>query len=104
MAVEERGRLRALLALSEDADGQSVALPGTGDLQADHKLVMRPTAEEFADPSVDRLIEALKTEITNGAVLAAEYREKLAQPLEKARLVQIDSTSVRAHQHAAATG
>ncbi|MFD8544696.1 TetR-like C-terminal domain-containing protein [Streptomyces sp. NPDC059649] len=91
MAVEERGRLRTLLALSEDADGQSVALPDTGDLQADLKLVMRATAEEFADPSFGRLIEALNTEIANGAVLAAEYRTKLAQTLEKVKKARLHS-------------
>ncbi|WP_326689899.1 MULTISPECIES: TetR/AcrR family transcriptional regulator [unclassified Streptomyces] len=81
----------ALLALSEDADGQSVALPDTGDLRADLKLVMRATAEEFADPSFDRLIRALNTEIANDAALAAEYREKLAQPLEEAKKARLRS-------------
>ncbi|MEI5520315.1 TetR-like C-terminal domain-containing protein [Streptomyces brasiliscabiei] len=81
----------ALLALSEDADGQSVALPDTGDLEADLKLVMRATAEEFADPSFDRLIRALNTEISNDAVLAAEYREKLARPLEEAKRARLRS-------------
>ncbi|GIG85412.1 TetR/AcrR family transcriptional regulator [Plantactinospora endophytica] len=81
----------ALLALSEDADGQSVALPDTGDLEADLKLVMRATAEEFTDPSFDRLIRALNTEIANDAALAIEYREKLAQPLEEAKKVRLRS-------------
>ncbi|MEU3186955.1 TetR/AcrR family transcriptional regulator [Streptomyces sp. NPDC006923] len=81
----------ALLALSEDADGQSVALPDTGDLAADLKLVMRATAEEFADPAFDRLIRALNTEIANDAALAAEYREKLAQPLEEAKRARLRS-------------
>ncbi|MEU1942364.1 TetR/AcrR family transcriptional regulator [Streptomyces sp. NPDC059474] len=81
----------ALLALSEDADGQSVALPDTGDLEADLKLVMRATAEEFATPAFDRLIRALNTEIANDAALAAEYREKLAQPLEAAKRARLRS-------------
>ncbi|MEU5381079.1 TetR/AcrR family transcriptional regulator [Streptomyces sp. NPDC005968] len=81
----------ALLALSQDEDGQSVALPDTGDLEADLKLVMRATAEEFADPAFDKLIRALTTEIANDAVLAAEYREKLAQPLEEAKRVRLRS-------------
>ncbi|MFJ9760939.1 TetR/AcrR family transcriptional regulator [Streptomyces sp. NPDC101149] len=80
----------ALLALSEDAD-QSVALPDTGDLEADLKLVMRATAEEFADPAFDRLIRAVNTEIANDASLAAEYREKLAQPLEEAKRARLRS-------------
>ncbi|MFI0779386.1 TetR/AcrR family transcriptional regulator [Streptomyces sp. NPDC021212] len=81
----------ALLALSEGAGGHSVALPDTGDLRADLKLVMRATAEEFADPSFDRLIRALNTEIANDATLAAEYREKLAQPLEEAKKARLRS-------------
>lgn len=81
----------ALLALSEDAEGQSVALPDTGDLRTDLKLVMRATAEEFADASFDRLIRALNTEIANDAALAAEYRAKLAQPLEEAKKARLRS-------------
>ncbi|MET8862833.1 TetR/AcrR family transcriptional regulator [Nonomuraea sp. NPDC004580] len=81
----------AFLALSEDADGQSIALPDTGDLEADLKLVMRATAEEFADPALDRLIRALNTEISNDAALAAEYREKLSQPLEEAKKARLRS-------------
>ncbi|MEU6459898.1 TetR/AcrR family transcriptional regulator [Streptomyces sp. NPDC047065] len=79
----------ALLALSEDADGQSVTLPDTGDLRADLGLVMRATAEEFADPSFDKLIRALNTEIVNDAALAAEYREKLAVPLDEAKKARL---------------
>ncbi|GAB1818255.1 TetR/AcrR family transcriptional regulator [Herbidospora sp. RD11066] len=81
----------AFLALSEDPDGQSVALPDTGDLEADLRLVLRATAEEFADPSFDRLIRALNTEISNDAALAAEYREKLALPLEEAKKARLRS-------------
>ena len=81
----------SLLALSEDADGQSVTLPDTGDLRADLGLVMRATAEEFADPSFDKLIRALNTEIANDAALAAEYREKLAGPLDEAKKTRLRS-------------
>ncbi|WP_121702778.1 TetR/AcrR family transcriptional regulator [Streptomyces sp. E5N298] len=81
----------ALLALSEDADGQSVTLPDTGDLRADLGLVMRATVEEFAGPSFDKLIRALNTEIANDPALAAEYREKLAGPLDEAKKVRLRS-------------
>ncbi|OMI86909.1 TetR family transcriptional regulator [Streptomyces sp. M1013] len=81
----------ALLALSEDAEGQSVTLPDTGDLRADLGLVMRATVEEFADPSFDKLIRALNTEIANDPALAAEYREKLAGPLDEAKKVRLRS-------------
>ncbi|CAM5274144.1 TetR/AcrR family transcriptional regulator [Streptomyces atroolivaceus] len=81
----------ALLALSEDADGQSVTLPDTGDLATDLKLVMRATAHEFSDPPFDKLIRALNTEIANDPALAAEYREKLAQPLDEAKKTRLRS-------------
>ncbi|MFB7089761.1 TetR/AcrR family transcriptional regulator [Streptomyces sp. NPDC056296] len=81
----------ALLDLSADADGQSVALPDTGDVEADLKLVLRATAQEFADPSFDRLIRALNTEISNDAALAAEYHEKLARPLDEAKKARLRS-------------
>ncbi|MBQ1095035.1 TetR/AcrR family transcriptional regulator [Streptomyces sp. b94] len=89
----------ALLALSEDADGQSVTLPDTGDLQADLKLVMRATAEEFADPSFDKLIRALNTEIANDAALAAEYREKLARPMDEAKKARLRSAQKAGQLH-----
>ncbi|MDQ0846893.1 TetR/AcrR family transcriptional regulator [Streptomyces sp. V1I6] len=81
----------ALLALSEDADGQSVTLPDTGDLATDLKLVMRATAHEFSEPTFDKLIRALNTEIANDAALAAEYREKLARPLDEAKKTRLRS-------------
>ncbi len=81
----------ALLALSEDVDGQSLTLPDTGDLEADLKLVMRATVEEFTHPPFDRLIRALNTEIANDAALAAEYRDKVAQPLEEAKRARLRS-------------
>ncbi|MFJ8907676.1 TetR-like C-terminal domain-containing protein [Streptomyces sp. NPDC102359] len=81
----------ALLALSEDADGQSVTLPDTGDLRADLVLVMRATVEEFADPSFDKLIRAVNTELTNDPTLAAEYREKLAGPRDEAKKARLRS-------------
>ncbi|MFE3517053.1 TetR/AcrR family transcriptional regulator [Streptomyces sp. NPDC059166] len=81
----------AVLELSEDADTSSLALPDTGDVSADLKLVMRATVEEFGDPSFDRLIRALNTEIANDAELAAEYREKLDRPLEEAKKARLRS-------------
>lgn len=85
----------ALLALSENAegqdDGQALALPDTGDVEADLKLVLRATAEEFSDPAFDRLIRALNTEIANDAALAAVYQEKLAGPLDEAKKARLRS-------------
>ncbi|MEU9606457.1 TetR/AcrR family transcriptional regulator [Streptomyces sp. NPDC048057] len=89
----------ALLALSEGADAGSVALPDTGDLEADLKLVMRATVEEFTDPAFDKLIRALNTEVAADAELAAEYREKLARPLEEAKKTRLRSAQGAGQLH-----
>jgi AcrR family transcriptional regulator len=81
----------AVLALSEATDGQPVTLPDTGHLEADLKHVMRATVRVFADPSFDRLIRALNTEIANDAALAAEYHERLALPLDEAKKARLRS-------------
>ncbi|MFE9127438.1 TetR-like C-terminal domain-containing protein [Streptomyces sp. NPDC007148] len=52
---------------------------------------MRATAEGVADPAFDKLIRALNPEIANDPVVAAEYRQKLAQPLEEAKRVRLRS-------------
>lgn len=80
----------AVLSLTEGQEGaDSVALPDTGDLEADLKLVLRATVDEFADPAYDRPLRALSIEITNDPALAALYAERLEGPmneLKKARL------------------
>ncbi|OMI84767.1 hypothetical protein BSZ07_36575 [Streptomyces sp. M1013] len=81
----------ALLALGEGADGQSVTLPDRGDLATDLKLVMRATARELSAPSFHKLTRALNTEIANDATPAAEYREKLARPLDEAKKKRLRS-------------
>ncbi|MGW0165893.1 TetR-like C-terminal domain-containing protein [Streptomyces sp. NPDC003343] len=52
---------------------------------------MRATAEGVADPAFDKLIRALNPEIANDPVVAAEYRQKLAQPLEEVKRVRLGS-------------
>ena len=52
----------AFLALAEDAEGVP-ALPDTGDLAADLKLVLRATVAELNDPRYDMPMRALTTEI-----------------------------------------
>ena len=61
----------AVLDLSE-AGGES-ALPDTGDLEADLKLVLRATVDEFNDPRHDRLLRALALEIAADPALAKLY-------------------------------
>ena len=77
----------AVLDLSE-AGGES-ALPDTGDLEADLKLVLRATVDEFNDPRQDRLLRALSIEVARDPELAKVYAERLDAPLherKKARL------------------
>jgi AcrR family transcriptional regulator len=71
----------AFLALSEGQDGQP-ALPDTGDLAADLKLVLRATVAELNDPRYDEPMRALTTEILHDPALAAAYAERLERPLK----------------------
>jgi AcrR family transcriptional regulator len=71
----------AFLALSEGQDGQP-ALPDTGDLEVDLKLVLRATIAELNDPRYDEPMRALTTEILHDPALAAAYAERLERPLK----------------------
>ncbi|WP_433414170.1 TetR/AcrR family transcriptional regulator [Microtetraspora malaysiensis] len=88
----------SFLALSESEEGMS--LPDTGDLEADLKIVMRATVAEFADPAFEAPIRALNTEIIGDSALAAQYREKLAGPVDEAKKERLRSAQ-RAGQLAA---
>ncbi|MFB4317674.1 TetR/AcrR family transcriptional regulator [Actinomadura sp. 21ATH] len=79
----------AFLALSDGGEG--IALPDTGDIEADLKAVMRATAAEFADADFERPIRALNAEIVNDPDLAAQYREKLARPVDDAKKARLRS-------------
>ena len=74
--------LDALLALSEDQDGELPALPDTGDLEADLKLVLRATVEELNDPRYDAPMRALaRRDRRTTASSPALYAERLDAPL-----------------------
>jgi AcrR family transcriptional regulator len=78
----------AFLALSEGQDGEA-ALPDSGDLEADLKLVLRATCAELNDPRYDEPMRALTAAILHDPALAAEYAERLDGPmraLKRARL------------------
>ncbi|MFQ6396318.1 TetR/AcrR family transcriptional regulator [Nocardia sp. KC 131] len=81
----------SFLALSADVDGQGMALPDTGDIESDLKLVMRATVTEFADPDFERPIRALNTEIINDPDLATQFHEKLARPVDEAKKARLRS-------------
>ncbi|GAA3677094.1 TetR/AcrR family transcriptional regulator [Nonomuraea antimicrobica] len=90
----------SFLALSEAGRQEEMMLPDTGDIEADLKLVMRATVTEFADPDFEAPIRALNAEIINDPDLAAQYREKLAGPVEEAKKARLCSAQ-RAGQIAA---
>ncbi|GIJ75871.1 DNA-binding transcriptional regulator, AcrR family [Micromonospora phaseoli] len=79
----------AFLALSEGADG--VVLPDTGDIEADLKEVLRATVAEFADPVFEAPIRALNMEVAGDPELAAQYRERLAAPVDEAKKERLRS-------------
>ena len=73
--------LDALLALSQGGEGTVEALPDSGDLAADLKLVMRATVAQLANPRYDAPMRALATEILHDPALHAQWRERLDAPL-----------------------
>lgn len=78
----------AFLALSENQDGDP-ALPDTGDLDADLKLVLRATAAELNDARYDLPMRALTAAMLHDPALATEYEQRLDGPmraLKQARL------------------
>lgn len=70
----------AFLALSEGRDGDP-ALPDSGDLDADLKLVLRATVAELADPRYDLPMRALTAAMLHDPALAAEYEQRLDGPM-----------------------
>lgn len=71
----------AFLALTTDV--QDGALPDTGDLAADLKLVLRATVDELADPAFDLPMRALHIEVVHDAALAADYVRRLDGPMRE---------------------
>lgn len=59
-------------------------LPDTGDLAADLKTVYRATADEFADPAMDRITRAFTAEIQNDEEFAQAVAEQLTEPNNQA--------------------
>ncbi|NUS74018.1 MAG: TetR/AcrR family transcriptional regulator [Corynebacteriales bacterium] len=81
----------SILALSEGHDGEGLALPDTGDIEADLRHVMRATVAEFADAEFEKPIRTLTTEIINDPELADQYHQKLGGPVEEAKKTRLRS-------------
>ena len=74
----------AFLTLATDGqDDQTGALPDTGDLAADLKVVLRATVAELNDPRYDQPMRALHTEIVHDPALAADYAKRLDEPMRE---------------------
>ena len=82
----------AFLMLSEgEGETGRPALPDTGDLEADLKVVLRATVTELNDPRYDEPMRALHTEILHDPALAAAYAERLDGPLKEAKKERLRS-------------
>ncbi|NKE57794.1 TetR/AcrR family transcriptional regulator [Lentzea sp. PSKA42] len=64
-------------------EGEAAALPDTGDLAADLKLVLRATVDELDDPRYDQAMRAMHVEIVNDPILAADYVLRLDRPMRE---------------------
>ncbi|WP_030453953.1 TetR/AcrR family transcriptional regulator [Herbidospora cretacea] len=73
----------ALLMLSEGQGDQPADLPDTGDLEADLKTVLRATVEELNDPRYSEPMRALAVEILLDPALAADFAERLDEPVRE---------------------
>ncbi len=95
----------ALLALSETPEGAesgtpgTVELPDTGDIEADLRTVLRATVAEFADPAFEAPLRALYIEMLTDADLAADYRRRMATPINEAKLRRLRTAQEQGQLH-----
>ncbi|MFI6678664.1 TetR/AcrR family transcriptional regulator [Kribbella sp. NPDC050470] len=75
----------AFLTLAGTPDGELAALPDTGDLAADLKLVLNATVEDLDNPRYRQTMRALHTEIVHDPALAADYHERLDGPMREVK-------------------
>ena len=83
--------LDAVLALAQGGEGQTAALPDTGDVEADLKRVLRATAQELSDPRIEGPLRALSVEIELDPELAALYAERLDTPMKDLKRERLKS-------------
>ena len=82
--------LDALLALARK-EGEAMALPDTGDLEADLKLVLRATVDAAQRPALRPADARAATEILHDPELAADYAERLDGPLTELKQERLRS-------------
>lgn len=68
----------ALLVMSEGADG--IALPDTGDIERDLRVVLRASISELQEPRYGALLRALTAEIQRDLTLARDLVARLLGP------------------------
>lgn len=88
--------------LDANSDHGSVALPDTGDLEADLRLVLRATVDELADPATDRLQRAITAEVQTDLAIAEELVRRLLRPQMEATAARIRSGIVAGQVDASA--
>ncbi|MBV2154297.1 TetR/AcrR family transcriptional regulator [Kitasatospora sp. SUK 42] len=70
----------AFLAANGRQDGD-FSLPDSGDLGADLRIVLRLSADDLTDPTLDRTYRAINAEVLGDPAVQAEYRTRLLDPL-----------------------
>ncbi|KAF0961159.1 TetR/AcrR family transcriptional regulator [Rhodococcus sp. T7] len=64
----------------QNAAGEALALPDTGDLAADMRLVLRATVDEFTSPDFEPLFRALSIESLQDPALREQIVERIYRP------------------------
>ncbi|MFV2018344.1 TetR/AcrR family transcriptional regulator [Micromonospora sp. LOL_023] len=75
-----RGKGAVILDALTDNLPDALALPDTGDLQADLRQVLRATVAEFADPRLSATTRAITIETLTDEELADQARDRLLRP------------------------
>ncbi|MFC7528514.1 TetR/AcrR family transcriptional regulator [Actinoplanes sp. GCM10030250] len=75
-----RGKGAVILEALVDSTVTDLALPDTGDLRADLRLVLRATVAEFADPQLSATTRAITIETLADDTLAEQVRDQLLRP------------------------
>ncbi|WP_240759246.1 TetR/AcrR family transcriptional regulator [Phytoactinopolyspora endophytica] len=83
----------AVLGGSENDQGH-IALPDTGDLEADLRTVLRATVDEFNDARFDRPMRSLSVALIEDAQLAADYEDRLARHMHQAKRARLHSAQL----------
>ncbi|MFC3997972.1 TetR/AcrR family transcriptional regulator [Nocardiopsis sediminis] len=60
--------------------GEDIALPDTGDIEADLKAVLRATVDEYNDPEYSARLRALNSEVLADSQLSAELFDRMLAP------------------------